>query len=498
MKFERLLGAIGQECPRELLGIDAAGVVTDPSRAVDNCIFVCIRGSRFDGHNHVAEAIEAGAKVIVAENVRGLREGGAALTSVNNTRLCASLLYNEWFDRPTDKLKIIGVTGTNGKSSVVHMLKAIFERAGYLCASIGTLGAYIKDQRIDCDELGSAHMTTPDPETLYSYLAKMSESGVEYVFMEVSSHALSQCRTDAIRFECSVFTNLTQDHLDFHGDMESYYKAKEKLFLQSRRAVVNVDDASGRRLIEFLKQKGISAKSCSADTGDFCALFRETSDRRKIEYLLKCADGEYMVSLPNFVGEFQIMNSLQAAAVASVFGISFEDIQKAFLNMPSVCGRLERVVAHPKQEIEIYIDYAHTPDALRGLLESVREIRKNDSRIVLLFGCGGDRDRDKRRQMGQIASRFSDMVIISSDNSRSEDPCSIIADILKGIDKEKRYAVIVDRATAIERAIKEYTRKGDILILAGKGHEKYQICSDGVRELDERKIVTEVFFDLYG
>jgi UDP-N-acetylmuramoyl-L-alanyl-D-glutamate--2,6-diaminopimelate ligase len=212
---------------------------------------------------------------------------------------------------------------------------------------------------------------------------------------------------------------------------------------------------------------------------------------------MKCADGEYRVSLPNFAGEFQVMNSLQAASVASVMGISCEDIQNAFLNMSGVCGRLERVVAHPKQEIEIYIDYAHTPDALCRLIESVRGFRKTGSRIVLLFGCGGDRDRDKRWQMGQIASRLSDMVIISSDNSRSEDPSAIICDILKGIDKEKRYVVIEDRVAAIEQAIKEYTRKGDILILAGKGHEKYQICSDGVRELDERKIISEVFNDLY-
>ena len=340
-------------------------------------------------------------------------------------------------------------------------------------------------------------MTTPEPEVLYSILAKMRDSRVQYVFMEVSSHALAQCRTDAIEFDCSVFTNLTQDHLDFHNDMESYYKAKEKLFWQSRRAVVNADDAAGRRLIRSLEQSGGFCKSCSREQGDFCALFEKHASPCGIEYLCKNAEGEYRVSLPNFAGEFQVMNSLQAAAVASLYGIPAATIQEAFENMSGVCGRLERVVAHPEQKTEIYIDYAHTPDALERLLQSVRSLRREGSRILLLFGCGGDRDRGKRRRMGQIASRLADMVIITSDNSRSEEPSAIISDILKGIDKEKPYTVILDRAEAIERAIREYSREGDVLILAGKGHERYEIDASGVRAFDEREIISKVLSDLY-
>ena len=357
---------------------------------------------------------------------------------------------------------------------------------------------YIADQNILGNGLSQSNMTTPDPEILYSLLARMRDAGVEYVFMEVSSHALYQCRTDAIEFDCAVFTNLTQDHLDFHGNMENYYKAKEKLFVQSRRAVVNTDDASGRRLIRSLERADGRFKTCSRSTGDFCALFEKHARPCGIEYLCKSDEGEYRISLPNFAGEFQVMNSLQAAAVASMYGIPAQTIQQAFENMDGVCGRLERVLLHPKQEIEIYIDYAHTPDALERLLQSVRHLRHNTSRILLLFGCGGDRDKDKRRLMGQIASKLSDMVIVTSDNSRSEEPGAIICDILNGINKEKPYAVISDRAEAIERAIKDYARRGDILVLAGKGHERYEIGADGVRAFDEREIVSRVLSDLYA
>lgn len=493
MNFGELLGAVGLDCPCELLEEEVSCIVTNSAKAKENCIFVCIRGSRFDGHDSIGDAVEAGAKVIVAENVRGVREGGAALTSVNNTRLCASLLYNEWFGRPTDSLKVIGVTGTNGKTSVSYMLKSIFEKAGYSCGLVGTLGIYSGTRKLGDGTLSVSNMTTPDPETLYSALAQMVRDRVEYVFMEVSSHALAQCRTDAIEFDCSVFTNLSVDHLDFHKDMESYYKAKEKLFAHSRRAVVNVDDAAGRRLVRFFENNGGFYRSCSRVDGDFCALCETHKVPCGIEYLIKSRDGEYWVSLPKFSGGFQVMNSLQAAAVASLYGILPKTVQNAFEEMSGICGRLERVKVREDQNIEIFIDYAHTPDALERLLRSIRCLKKDNGRIVLLFGCGGERDVSKRRQMGQIASRLADFVIITSDNSRSEEPKKIISDILKGIDKEKEFAVIVDRRSAIERAIKEYTRAGDILVLAGKGHELYEINAEGVRAFDEREIIREVY-----
>ena len=498
MKFGALLSSVGIECPQELLDKEVSGVVTDSRKLKKDCIFVCIRGSRFDGHDHIAEAVNAGAGVIVAENVRGMREGGAALTSVNNTKLCASLLYNEWFGRPTDKMKIIGVTGTNGKTSVACMLKAVFENAGFPCALIGTLGIYSGNRHLGSDALSISNMTTPDPEVLYSALAQMRQDGVEYVFMEVSSHALSQCRTDAIKFDCAVFTNLTPDHLDFHKDMESYYKAKEKLFTDSRRAIVNIDDAAGRRLVHFLEQRGSFFKTCSRSEGDFCALLEKHGSPCGIDYLIKSRDGEYRVSLPNFSGEFQVMNSLEVAAVADVYGIPRKNLCEAFEKMPSICGRLERVIAHRKQKTEVFIDYAHTPDALERLLKSLRALKGKDQRIILLFGCGGDRDKSKRSEMGRIATRLADVVIVTSDNSRGESSEQIIKDILKGIDKEKEFTVIADRKEAIIEAINKYACERDIVVLAGKGHEKYEIDSDGVRAFDEREIIREAFERLYG
>ena len=498
MTFYELMSRAGLECPRELYDREVSGIVTDSRKATKNCIFVCLRGSRYDGHDHIEQAIEAGAAVIVAEKVRGVREGGAALTFVNNTRLCASLLYNEWFGRPSDDLTIIGVTGTNGKTSVTNMLNAVFSGAGYPCATIGTLGIYSRGKRLDGTELSVSNMTTPDPETLYGALAQMRSDGVRYVFMEVSSHALVQCRTDAISFDCAVFTNLSEEHLDLHGDMESYYKAKEKLFLQSRRAVVNIDDAAGWRLFRSLRMDADLKKSCSAHRGDFCALFDSHRCAGELLYRVLEDEREYEISLPSLSGEFQVMNSLEAIAVARMYGISPESISSSLASMSGVKGRMERVVAHRNQKIDIFIDYAHTPDALERVLVSAKALKRDvKSKIVLLFGCGGERDRGKRRIMGQVASRLADLVVVTSDNSRGEDPNGIIREILSGIDKEKPYVVIPDRKEAIDRAIREYTDEGDLLLLAGKGHECYEIDRDGVRAFDEREIVRDALTRLY-
>ena len=502
MKFEELLAKVDIECPAWLYGREVSAIVTDSAKAIKDCIFVCLRGSRCDGHDHIDDAVAAGAVVIVAEKVRGVSVGGAALTLVNNTRLCASLLYNAWYGSPSEDMKIIGVTGTNGKTSVTWMLKALFEAEGYSCALIGTLGIYCGEKALGSRELSVSNMTTPDPQILYSALAEMKREGVEYVFMEVSSHALTQCRTDAINFDCAVFTNLSEDHLDYHGDMESYYRAKEKLFFRSRRAVVNIDDAAGRRLVRTLREGQNELVTCSRTEGDFCAFLTSAikpcgSFGTEYTLKIKTAQASIGVFLPNFSGEFQIMNSLEATAVAFTYGISAERISETFAKMQGVRGRMEAVRAHERQNFSIFIDYAHTPDALEKLLRSIRAQREDGSRIILVFGCGGNRDRYKRRVMGQIASRLADITVITSDNSRNEEPTEIIKDILKGIDKEKRYTVIEDRRSAIRRAIFEYTAAGDILVLAGKGHEAYEIDREGVHAFDERQIIREALAELF-
>ena len=493
MRFEDLLINAGLECPDQLRGKEASGVFTDSRRVIKDSIFVCIRGSTCDGYGYVREAIEAGAAVIVAEKSRGVCVGGAAIIYVDNTRLTASLLYNVWYGCPADRLRIIGVTGTNGKTSTALMMYSIFESAGYLCGFLGTVG-YMSARR---RPIGEADMTTPNPDILYSALSEMQRDECDYVFMEVSSHSLVQGRVAAIEFDTAVFTNLTEDHLDFHGDMETYYNAKKILFSQCRRAVINVDDPAGRRLFRSLAESGVDRRSCSIERGDFCALLPKSTGAFGSEYAIKTANGIHRVFLP-LAGDFQVMNSLEAAAVAIMHGIPVDTVKRALSEISGISGRMESVRLHEKQDFDIFIDYAHTPDALEKLLKSVRGFKADSARIILMFGCGGERERDKRRIMGSIATSLADMVIVTSDNPRSEDPRLIISDIMRGIDKERPYAVIEDRREAIEKAICEYVRRGDILLLAGKGHETYSIDRDGKHAFDEREIVRGALTRLYG
>ncbi len=494
MRLGKLFSTAGIECPENLLDLEVSAIVTDSKKVVENCIFVCLCGVLCDGHDYIDEAIRAGASVIVAEKVRGECVGGAAAILVENTRHTASLLYSAWYENPAKDMKIIGITGTNGKTSVSYMLLDIFEKAGYRCGLIGTVGTLSAERRkIDREDVGEDNMTTPSPRVLYQTLSLMKQDRVEYVFMEVSSHALAQCRTDAILFECAVFTNLTEDHLDFHKNMEEYYKAKEKLFTQSLRAVVNIDGEAGRRLVRFLRESKREFKTCSLKEGDFYALLPKTTSELNTEYSLKTPSGEYRVFLP-LSGEFQVINSLQAASVALIHNISAEQVLSALATMKSIPGRMEGVSLHPKQSFNIFIDYAHTPDALEKLLICARNIRKlsekeKKGKIILVFGCGGEREREKRKIMGQIASRLAELVVVTSDNSRNEDTREIIEQILKGIDKEKAYTVIEDRREAIEKAVCEYADEGDILLLAGKGHENYQIDKQGKHPFEEKEII---------
>ena len=489
MRFEELLLPVGLECPNELFGVEVSKIATDSREVVENSIFICVKGTHDDGHCYLNDAIDAGARVIVAEKVRNECVGGAALLYARNTRRFASLLYNLWYNDPVGKMKFIGITGTNGKTSIAYMILEILEAAGYKTGLVGTVECLSCNRRkIEVD----GNMTTPDPRTLYEILGKMRDDGVEYVVMEVSSHALEQCRIAPICFEVAVFSNLSAEHLDFHGDMENYYKAKEKLFLQAKSAVVNIDNNAGKRLYSFLDEQGILKRSCSRKEGTFCAL-NEKSSYLGSNYLLvregdKCNAQSVRVPL---LGDFQVMNSLEAIAAAELCGVDISLASYAIEKMKPISGRLEGVKIDGEQDVGVFIDYAHTPDALEGLLLNVRGLLPSNSKIILVFGCGGDRDKEKRKIMGQIASRLADFVVVTSDNSRSEDPSLIIKDILKGIDKEKEFAVIESRREAILTAITHYARKNDTVILAGKGHELYEITADGRHSFDERLIARE-------
>ena len=490
MRLYELFERAGLTIPHGIENINITNIVTDSRKVRKGDMFICLCGSNSDGHEYIDSAINAGASVIVAEQVRDACVGGAAAyIMLDNTRQVTALLYNARYGNPSEKLKIIGVTGTNGKTSVSTLLYEIFSAAGYRCGLIGTVCRLSADGRSLSRKKGisSVNMTTPDPEELYADLYEMVRDGVEYVFMEVSSHALALCKTDAISFDSAIFTNLTQDHLDFHGSMEEYYRAKKKLFSASQRGYINIEGAFGKRLVEECPCRALTV---SSEEGDFCAYDIKLRGLGGSEYMLKHPRGRDRVFLP-LIGEFQVENSLMAASVALDHGIPFEIISDTLANTKGVPGRMERVELG-LGDISVIIDYAHTPDALEKLLLSVRRIRPENAKITLVFGCGGERDRDKRKQMAAIASRLADLVIVTSDNSRGEDPRQIFSDILKGIDKERPYALIEDRKRAIESAVISAS-SGEIIVLAGKGHEKYEIDGEGVHPFDERKIVRSAF-----
>ena len=477
MRLGNVLSEIGIECPEEYKSLEFKDIVTD-SREADGCMFICLGGHNRNGHDYVQDAVNNGAVVIVAEQVREWCVGGAAIIKVDNTAKCAAGLYNLQYGKPTERLKIIGVTGTNGKTSTCMALDCVLREAGYRVGVIGTLGCFADGGALPFE--GKA-LTTPEHKDLYAVLRRMADMGITHVAMEVSSHALAFGRTDAIEFEYGVFTNLTRDHLDFHGDMEEYFRQKTKLFGQSRRAVVNFDDEYGKRLCRTYR----GALRASRTVGDTVASDVECG-ALGCRYKLRYKDEEYEIKT-GASGDFSVTNTQLAATVALDMGIEPCAVVRGLAHFFGAAGRMERITGE-NCPFGVFIDYAHTPDALECALKSVRSFRQGRGRVILLFGCGGDRDRGKRRQMASIASRLADFVIVTSDNPRSEEPQSIINDILKGIDKEKEYTVIVSRRRAIEYAV-GIAAAGDIILLAGKGHEKYEINALGVSPFDESSIV---------
>ncbi len=478
---------VGIDIPRGFENTEIGGVKTDSRRVEKGDLFICIRGLHADGHSFAEDAAKRGAAaILVCEDYEGTPD--ALLLKTKDTRSAAARIYNAWYGDPASKLHVIAVTGTNGKTSVTFMLRAIFEAALYRCGLIGTVSCYSAGRRMDIrSENPLANMTTPDPEELYRILAEMVKDGVEYVFMEVTSHALALGKPDAIHFDAAVFTNLTPEHLDFHGDMATYFETKKRLFALSDRAVLNIDDAYGAHLADELQ---IPFVTCSAKgkSADYTATQICNHGVDGNEYRVVSADKRFTVRT-QIPGTFSVINSLEAAACASMLGISPGVIMTALGSLAGIDGRMERVRLGVLVEYSVFIDYAHTPDALENLLVTARALCREGERVVLLFGCGGDRDKSKRKVMGEIAARLADFVILTSDNSRSEEPMEIIREIQKGL-VGSDYIVIPERRRAIEFAIRE-AHDGDVILLAGKGHEEYEIDRDGKRFFSEKQIAVE-------
>ncbi|PYI84496.1 MAG: UDP-N-acetylmuramoyl-L-alanyl-D-glutamate--2,6-diaminopimelate ligase [Verrucomicrobia bacterium] len=462
-------------------------IAYDSRRVQRNGMFVALRGEKSDGHQFIGQAIEKGASVIVVEH-----EGShprATFLVVENTRAALADLSAAFYRYPARKLKLAAVTGTNGKTTTTFLTKHICEAAGLRCGLIGTVRYEIGERVLP------AIRTTPESLDLVELLAQIRDAGCRAAAMEVSSHALAQDRTRGLEWNVAVFTNLTQDHLDFHGTMMSYFDAKAKLFTQlgaqqkkrKPMAVVNIDDRYGEQLLDKI-DKNVAVitygRGARAD-------FRASNPRVEFSgtsYQLEAGGKSYLVRVP-LIGRFNVLNSVAALAAANALGISLRDAVLSIGKSSQIPGRLELVPA--KRQFQVFVDYAHTPDALRNVLRTLRELEPH--RLIAVFGCGGDRDRQKRPMMGDIVDQYADYAIITSDNPRTEDPNAILAEIEKGF-RSSRYEKIVDRTEAIGRAV-ALAQPRDMVLIAGKGHENYQEFADYTVPFDDIQVARRAIAD---
>src|SRR5438876_9461257 len=480
MQLKTLAGAIPV---RQVIGtLDRAveSIAYDSRRVQRNGLVVALREKKNDEHEFIGQAIENGASVIVAE--REEKNPRATCLLVENTRTALADLAATFYGLPARRLKLAAVTGTNGKTTTTFLIKHICEKAGLRCGLIGTVRYEIGERVLP------AARTTPESLDLQELLAQIANAGCRAAAMEVSSHALAQERIRGLEWDVAVFTNLTQDHLDYHGTMENYFESKAKLFTQLAQqqkkrkpiAIVNMDDRYGERLLDKIDKK-ISVITFGMGVR---ADFRASNDRMEFggtSYQLDARGKSYLVRVP-LIGRFNVANSMAALAAANALGLSLRDAVLSLGKTPQVPGRLEAVPA--KRQFQIYVDYAHTPDALLNVLKTLRELEPR--RLIVVFGCGGDRDRQKRPLMGSIVDQNADYAIITSDNPRKEDPEAIIAEVEKGF-RANQHEKIVDRTAAIARAI-AIAQPRDVVLIAGKGHETYQEFSDHTVPFDDIQV----------
>lgn len=453
--------------------VEILGITSDSRKIQNGYAFVCIKGVNDDGHKYAEIAAQKGAAVVITEHKMGVKNE----VVLPDTREIYADMCANWFGKPANSLKLIGVTGTNGKTSVTYMLKSILEHAGYKVGLIGTIQNMIGNESIPTKN------TTPGVYELNRLFALMKENGCQYVVMEVSSHALDQKRVCNLCFDAAVFTNLTQDHLDYHITMENYLAAKKKLFKMCKTAIVNSDDEYCEELISGLDCSVVSYSMSDSSTYSAKAVKYYPAS---VEYELVSNDILHHIKF-NTGGKFSVYNSMCAAVTALQLGLPISLVSEALQSIEGIKGRAESVPTG--RDFTVIIDYAHTPDGLKNILKTFKDCEKN--RLITLFGCGGDRDKTKRPIMGSIAVRYSDYVIVTSDNPRSEDPNEIIKDILVGTNGfNTPVKVIENRIEAIKYAV-SIAKPNDIIVLAGKGHETYQILKTGTIHLDEREVVRE-------
>ena len=459
------------------LETEISNVECDSRKISENGLFVAIRGFETDGNKYIDSAVKNGAKVIITDSAETKCENRVL---VSNARSALALSAKNLYGDPTKDMKIIGITGTNGKTTVTYLIKHCLEKTGAKCGLIGTNQNMIGDRVLETER------TTPESNELWELFATMRKEGCTHVIMEVSSHSLELSRVCGIEYDVAAFTNLTQDHLDFHKTMENYEAAKAKLFAQSKIGVLNYDDEAGRRIAKGAPSETITYSAKSSEADYVAKNIKTKAD--SVAFELVGVDSIMRINL-NIPGKFSVYNAMCAAGVLRALGVDSEDIRSSMSEVGGVKGRAE--VVPTDTDYTVMIDYAHTPDGLENILRTVKEVC--EGRVICVFGCGGDRDRTKRPKMGKTAAVYSDIVVVTSDNPRTEDPDAIIDEIIPGVaETKKEYIRVTDRKEAIFRAL-DIARKGDIIVLAGKGHETYQEINHVKHHMDEREIVNEYF-----
>lgn len=468
MELSTLLQAVSVRSVIGLVDRQITSIEYDSRRCSPGTMFVAVRGIEADGHAWIDDAVRRGASVVVCERPVNVSEA-VTVVVVENSRLALALLCHRWYGEPAKDMTIIGVTGTNGKTTTTFILKSLFEWRGEKVGLIGTTGNYIGD------EVLPTAFTTPEAPELAALLARMREAGIQTVVMEVSSHGLALERVAGIRFSGAIFTNLTQDHLDFHPTMEQYAEAKKLLFDMlppDAIALVNGDDPHGAFMIrDCSARRYVCGRAATSDI----RIFHEQFFPAKTQFELAMEGREALSFTIPLIGRFNVENAAACAAYCLATGWNAEQLADAMSHIRPARGRMERIIL-PNGAVAV-VDYAHTPDALEKALRTCRELVQPGGKLICVFGCGGDRDRTKRPMMGAIASGLADCVIVTNDNPRREYPRRIIDDILGGVSGDARVQVLEDRSAAIATAVTG-SQAGDIVLIAGKGHETYQIVGD--------------------
>ncbi|MCB2291950.1 UDP-N-acetylmuramoyl-L-alanyl-D-glutamate--2,6-diaminopimelate ligase [Clostridium algoriphilum] len=476
MKLRKIMENINFNLIKGDIDIDVENIQYDSRKIKKGDIFFCIEGYNLDGHKYIQNAIDNGAVAIVCQ--KGIENHiNATVLKVEESRKALAISASNYYENPSRGMKMIGVTGTNGKTTSVFMIKAILEEQGYKVGLIGTIANFIGEKKIHTER------TTPESLELHELFKEMVDSKVDYCVMEVSSHSLSLDRVYGIEFCESIFTNLTQDHLDFHKTFENYFNAKLKLFKYSKSSIINIDDTYGVKAYNLITKSKLSYGL--NNNADIMATDIKMHSRGS-EFIVQYKDNSFEIKL-NIPGNYNIYNALGSIAVCLNQGVEISAIKKA-LQKVQVLGRCELVENNHNLGFEIILDYAHTPDGLENILKTVREFTKG--KLISVFGCGGDRDKTKRAIMGKIGTDLSDISLITSDNPRTEEPMEIINDVVKGIVRHN-FEIIENRRAAIKRSI-EIAKTGDVIVIAGKGHEDYQVLKEKTIHFDEREVISEI------